>query len=122
MIVKNVNGLDHINWGNGTSVRFLTEKDNMGFTMTHTIIYPGSESKLEYKKHLEACYCIKGHGEVEDEFGNKNAITEGTFYALNQHDKHILRAKTELHLVCCFTPALKGDEKHQLSKTGFSAY
>jgi len=122
MIIKHLKELNPVHWGNGTSARFLTEKDKMGFTVTHTIINPGSESRMEYKKHLEACYCIKGEGEIEDEFGNKSIITEGMFYALDKHDKHIERAKTELHLICFFSPALRGDEKHALSKEGFSSY
>ncbi|EKE16555.1 MAG: hypothetical protein ACD_11C00002G0004 [uncultured bacterium] len=124
MIVKNIKDLreNSIEWGNGISTRFLLEKDNLGFTVTHTTINAGSVSKMEYKNHLEACYCIDGEGEVEDEFGNKQIISEGVLYALDKHDKHILRAKTALKLICFFTPALTGNEKHELSKTGFSSY
>jgi L-ectoine synthase len=34
-------------------------------------------------------------------------------YALDKHDAHIVRARTELRFVCVFTPALTGTETHQ---------
>ena len=36
-------------------------------------------------------------------------------YALDKHDKHILRANTEMRLVCVFNPPLKGKEVHDSS-------
>ena len=105
-------------WGNGQSRRFLIEKDGMGYSLTETIINAGSESLLEYKNHFEACYCIEGEGEVEDMDGNKFPIKPGTMYALDKHDKHYLRATKTMKLVCMFTPALKGDESHDLSGQG----
>ena len=66
-----------VNWGNGTSHRLLTEADGMGFTVCHTVVAAGSESLLEYRRHLEACYCIAGEGEVEDMEGNVFPIRPG---------------------------------------------
>ena len=45
-------------------------------------------------------------------------------YALEQHDAHILEADAEgdMRLVCVFSPALRGDEVHQLDGNGHSAY
>lgn len=89
MIVKHLVNIkkNSIKWGNGVSARFLLKKDKIGFTVTHTTINAGSISKMEYKNHLEACYCIEGEGEIEDEFGNKQNILKGTLYALDKHDK-----------------------------------
>ncbi len=101
-------------WGNGQSRRFLIEKDGMGYSLTDTVIEAGTESLLEYKNHMEACYCIEGEGEVEDMQGNKFVIKPGTMYALDKHDKHYLRASKTMRLVCMFTPPLKGDESHNL--------
>lgn len=109
-------------WGNGNSRRLLLAKDGMGYTLTDTVIEAGTESLLEYKKHLEACYCIEGEGEVEDMDGNIYPITPGTMYALNEHDKHYLRARTTLRLVCVFLPALEGHERHSLSGGDSSSY
>lgn len=95
------------------SRRLLTQPDGMGYTMTDTIIRAGAEMELEYRNHLEACYCLSGEGEVVDlAAGVVHPIRPGTIYALDKHDRHVLRARTEMRLVCCFTPALAGTEKH----------
>ena len=113
-----------VDWGNGTSHRMLTEADGMGFTVCHTVVKKGSESLLEYRNHLEACYCIGGEGEVEDMNGNVYPIKVGDIYVLNQHDKHYLRGgkDTDLILVSVFNPPLKGTERHNLKGDGSSAY
>lgn len=109
-------------WGNGQSRRFLLAEDGVGYSLTDTIIDAGSESLLEYKNHMETCYCIEGEGEVEDMDGNVYPIVPGTMYALDKHDKHYLRAKTTLRLVCVFTPPLRGKESHALSGGDSSSY
>lgn len=113
-----------VHWGNGTSHRLLTKADGMGFTVCHTKVNKGSESVLEYKNHLEACYCIAGQGEVEDMEGNVYRISEGVIYVLDKHDKHFLRADEDqdLILVSVFNPPLTGTEKHSLSADGSSSY
>ena len=113
-----------VDWGNGTSHRLLTEQDGMGFTVCHTVVAQGSESILEYKNHLEACYCIAGDGEVEDMEGNVYKISQGDIYVLDKHDKHYLRASetNDMILVSVFNPPLKGTERHSLSGDGSSSY
>ncbi|CZF79241.1 L-ectoine synthase [Grimontia celer] len=113
-----------VDWGNGTSHRLLTLQDNMGFTICHTVVRAGSESKLHYRNHLEACYCIEGEGEVEDMAGNVFPIRKGDIYVLDQHDPHYLRGgKTQdLVLVSVFNPPLTGSEKHDLTNPEGSAY
>lgn len=108
-------------WGNGQSRRFLVERDGMGYSLTDTIINAGSESLLEYRNHMEACYCIEGEGEVEVD-GVVYPIQPGTMYALDKHDKHYLRAKTTLRLICVFTPSLKGTEYHNIINSRSSCY
>ena len=109
-------------WGNGQSRRLLLARDGMGYSLTDTIIEAGTESLLEYKSHLEACYCIEGEGEVEDMAGNVYPIVPGTMYALDKNDKHYLRARTTLRLICVFLPALRGAERHALSGDESSSY
>lgn len=111
-----------IEWGNGKSRRFLIEKDGMGYTLTDTTVNKGTESLLEYKNHMEACYCVEGEGEVETTDGVVYPIEVGTMYALDRHDKHYLRAKTTMRLVCVFSPALKGNESHKLNSSDSSSY
>jgi L-ectoine synthase len=95
----------------------------MGYTVTDTLVRAGTKSHLEYRNHLEACYCIAGSGEVVDMAGNSFPITPGTIYALNEHDPHYLIASPDedLRLVCMFTPALRGDEAHNLDTDEFSS-
>lgn len=110
-----------VQWGNGQSRRFLIESDGMGYSLTDTIVNAGTESLLEYQNHLETCYCIDGEGEIEVD-GVIYPIKPGTMYALNKHDKHYLRAKTDLRLVCVFNPPLKGHEVHSLNDDSSSCY
>lgn len=113
-----------VDWGNGNSRRFLIEKDGMSYSLTDTITKAGTRSLLEYKNHLEACYCIEGSGEVHDtKTGEVHSISPGTMYALDKNEKHYLVAKDEdLRLVCVFSPALRGDESHKLGEAGSSSY
>lgn len=123
--LKDVEATDcFVDWGNGTSHRLLTQADAMGFTVCHTVVKAGSESLLEYRNHLEACYCIGGEGEVEDMNGKVYPIKVGDIYVLNQHDKHYLRGgkTTDLILVSVFNPPLKGTERHSLDGAQGSAY
>ena len=124
MIVRRLDDISGVEWGNGLSRRFLVEDDGMGYTLTDTIVRPGTTSPLRYRKHLEACYCISGCGEVIDEHGVRHRIEPGTLYALDQHDPHYLAATgdTDLRLVCVFSPALRGDERHEINDDGFSEY
>ncbi len=128
MIIRSLNNIigtsRDVEWGNGNSRRFLIEKDGMDYSLTDTITKAGTKSLLEYKNHLEACYCIEGNGEVQDiKTGQVYPISPGTMYALDKHDKHYLIANDEdLRLVCVFSPALKGDESHNLESTASSAY
>ena len=95
------------------SRRLLLKRDGMGFSMHDTLIHAGTETRIHYKHHLEAVYCVEGEGEIEPLGGGETRpITPGTLYALDRHDPHLLRARTRLRLVCVFNPALTGDEVH----------
>jgi len=124
MIVRDKAGVTGIDWGNGLSYRLLVEKDNMGFTIAHTVVKAGSKSPLEYRNHLEACYCIAGRGQVIDEDGTTHEIEPGVMYALDRHDRHFLIASPEedLELISVFNPPLRGDERHNFDTDEFSQY
>lgn len=111
-------------WGNGLSRRFLVARDGMGYSLTDTQIDPNTCSTLEYKNHLETCYCIAGSGKVIDaQTGEEHVIEVGTMYALDRHDKHQLIAGDDgMRLVCVFNPPLQGDEAHRLHADGSSSY
>lgn len=95
------------------SRRLLLAEDGMGFSMHHTVIYAGTETHIWYQNHLEGVYCVQGTGSVELlDSGEVFRIEPGTLYALNKHDNHMLRAETDLHLICSFNPPLVGTEVH----------
>lgn len=101
-----------------SSFRLLTRDDGMGFSLHETWIHPGTATPLWYKHHVEAVYCIEGEGEVElvdrhgEPTGARIPIKPGVMYALDAHDRHLLRAITRLRLICVFNPPLRGDETH----------
>ncbi|QUJ76831.1 ectoine synthase [Sulfitobacter albidus] len=98
------------------SLRLLVRSDGMGFSMTETRVLPGATLRLEYKHHVEACYCIAGAGQVvETATGAVHEIRAGVLYAPNAHDAHEVRVPEggdPLLLICVFSPALEGDEVH----------
>ncbi|KIN79338.1 ectoine synthase [Sulfitobacter mediterraneus] len=114
---RQLRGTDRDAAGPGwTSLRLLVKSDGMGFSMTETQVLPGAVLRLEYKHHIEACYCIGGAGTViELDSGTRHEITPGVLYAPNAHDRHEVHVPEDgeaLHLICVFSPALQGDEVH----------
>lgn len=100
--------------GGFVSLRMLLKADGMGFTMTRTTIHPTKTwQRWHYKRHLEACYCIRGRGMLKDARGKRHAIKPGVFYALDKHDQHWFKAHDTVVLICTFNPPLKGAEVHQ---------
>lgn len=96
-----------------TSRRLLLRRDGMGFSLHDTLIRPGTATRMWYRHHVEAVYCIAGTGSVEVlKTGETFPIGPGTVYALDGNEEHILRARTELRMVCVFRPALTGQETH----------
>ncbi|MDE5414845.1 MULTISPECIES: ectoine synthase [Alkalihalobacterium] len=98
---------------NWTSRRLLLKKDGMGYSVHDTIIKAGTETHIWYQNHLEAVYCIEGDGEVETLSDNKiHPISANMIYALDKHDEHLLRANTDMRMVCVFNPPITGTETH----------
>ena len=102
--------------GNWESTRLLLKADRMGFSMHVTIIYPETITPMHYRNHLEAVLCIEGEGELESiDDARVYPIRPGTVYALDKHDRHVLRARTRMRMVCVFNPPLNGKEVHDES-------
>lgn len=117
MIVRNLNELlgtdDEVTAPTFSSRRLLLRKDGMGFSLHDTLLYAGTETLIWYANHVEAVYIIEGEGEIEViESGKKYALSPGVMYALDGHEKHFLRAHTDLRAVCVFNPPLTGREVH----------
>jgi L-ectoine synthase len=117
MIVRRIEDVENTEFEVGTdewtSKRLLVQKDGMGFSFHETIIKAGAELHLHYKHHLEAVYCLEGEGEITDlATGTTYKIEKGVIYALDQHDKHILKAHSQLRFACVFNPPVTGQEVH----------
>jgi L-ectoine synthase len=98
------------------SVRLLLKDDGMGFSFHITTIYAGAELPMHYRYHLESVYCVSGEGSIENlETGETFEIHPGVMYALDKHDRHILRATREMTMACVFNPPLNGLEVHDES-------
>jgi len=99
--------------GNWDSTRLLLKDDNMGFSFHVTTIYKDADFQMHYQNHLESVFCMSGEGEVETlADGKKYPITPGSIYILDKHDKHVLRAFSEMKMACVFNPPLNGKEVH----------
>jgi L-ectoine synthase len=95
------------------SRRLLLRRDGMGFSFHDTVLRAGSETVMCYRHHVEAVYCIEGEGELEImPEGDVYRIGPGTLYAVDDHERHRLRATTDLRMLCVFRPPLSGLEAH----------
>ncbi|MBD2845661.1 ectoine synthase [Paenibacillus sp. IB182496] len=116
MIVKQLSDIlntkDDVDTPTWNARRLLLKQDNMGFSLHDTVIKEGTETYIWYKNHVEAVYCIEGEGEIEVIGGETYPLRPGTLYALDGHEKHWLRAKKQLRMVCVFNPPLTGREVH----------
>lgn len=118
MIVRDMKDIvgteNEVSTSTWTSRRVLLKKDGMGFSFHETIIFPGTETHIWYKNHLEAVFCIEGDGEIETVADGKvYKLGPGIVYALNDNDEHYLRGgKEPLRLICVFNPPLTGKEVH----------
>ena len=106
----------HVTGESFESRRILLAADGLGYSLHDTLCKAGSEQLLEYKNHVETNYVIEGQGEVVNvATGDSWPLGPGTVYVLDHHEAHLLRAQTDLRIICVFTPALTGQEKHDAS-------
>lgn len=117
MIIRKLNNLlnnsRHIHGDGFESVRYLLEKDNMGFSLHRTFIPKGTERIWHYTHHLEACYCIQGKAYITNNItGDRFLILPDTMYALDQNDPHTFKAAEDTVLISIFNPPVEGSEIH----------
>jgi L-ectoine synthase len=95
------------------SRRLVLAGENPGFSMHETVLYAGTENRFWYANHIEGVYVIEGEGEIENEdTGERFPLAPGTLYLLNDHDHHVVRARTDIRTVCAFNPPVTGREVH----------
>lgn len=112
--IKSIENTDrHVKGEGFESLRVLLRSDNMGFGIHKTIIPKGGPYHWHYKNHLEACYCIKGKGELTNlETGEKFTIDVDTTYVLDNNDDHTFEALEDVVLISVFNPPVTGKEVH----------
>lgn len=100
--------------GGFISNRILLESDEMGYTLTKTIVPVNGKQYWHYKNHLETCYCIAGKGILTNKnTGEQFNIESDIVYILDKNDPHFFEALEECILICVFNPPLTGKEVHK---------
>jgi L-ectoine synthase len=61
-------------------------------------------------------YVLSGEGTIEDlATGQVHDLKPGTLYALDAHDRHVVRPRTDIVTACVFNPPVTGREVHDES-------
>jgi L-ectoine synthase len=95
------------------STRLLLKEDGMGFSFHVTTLFAGAELRMHYQNHLEAVLVLKGTGTIEDlDTGVSHELKPGVLYALDKHDRHVVRPETDILTACVFNPPVTGREVH----------
>jgi len=95
------------------SIRLLLKNDGMGFSFHITTMYAGETLRMHYKNHLESVFVLSGEGTIEDlGTGEIHQLRPGVLYVLNDHDRHVVRPKTDIVTACVFNPPVTGREVH----------
>jgi len=117
MIVRNLEDIRksdrHVQGKGWVSDRLLLKDDRMGFSFHVTTMFAGEELHMHYQNHLEAVLVLQGSGTIEDlGTGEIHELKPGVMYALNAHDRHIVRPVEDILCACTFNPPVTGREVH----------
>ena len=104
-----------VNFHAGVSRRIILKKDNLGFGITRTTIFPEIGRVFQhYKNHQEVWYCVSGLGLLTcKETGKEFYIKPGDTYILAENEPHYFEALEETVLICSWNPPLTGKEIHR---------
>ena len=95
------------------SLRMLTKADACGFSLSDVYFSTGFSIDLWYKNHVEANFIVSGVIQVDDITAGKSwDLKGGSLYMVGPRDRHRLTAKSDVHLVSVFCPAVLGNERH----------
>ena len=102
--------IDQENW---RSRRFVLAGDKVGFSFHDTLLRAGTESEFWYANHVECVYVYEGTGTlINRDTGEEHELRPGTVYLLDNHDRHTVRAETDIRTACVFNPPVTGREVH----------
>lgn len=95
------------------SKRIVLAKEGVGFSVHETTLYAGTVNEFWYANHIEAVFVVEGEGTVTDlATGETHELAPGSLYLLDDHDKHVVRPRTQMRTVCVFNPPVTGREVH----------
>lgn len=98
---------------NWCSKRLVLARENAGFSVHETTIYPGTVNDFWYAHHVEAVFVVEGEGELIDKETNTcYQLEPGCLYLLDRHERHQLRPRTRMRTICVFNPPVTGREVH----------
>ncbi|WP_454041819.1 ectoine synthase [Cellulosimicrobium sp. Marseille-Q8652] len=98
---------------NWRSKRIVLAKEGVGFSVHETTLYAGAENEFWYANHVEAVFVVEGEGSITDlATGQTHELAPGSLYLLDDHDRHVVRPRTEMRTVCVFNPPVTGREVH----------
>ena len=82
------------------------------YSVHETTLDAGISLRFEYEHHRETVYCVQGEGQVRDLASGRVAeLTPGGLYSAGVGEPHEISTRTEMLLVCIFTPPLIGREE-----------
>lgn len=95
------------------SKRIVLGGDGVGFSFHETTIAPDTTHVFHYQNHVEAVWLVEGEGTLTDLTNNRTyELAPGTMYLLNGHEKHEVRTRTRMRMLCVFNPPVTGQEVH----------
>ena len=104
--------------GSATTLRMLTQADDVGVTLSDVHMPAGNSNTLWYKHHWEANVVLSGRGRVDDLTTGQSWVMEpGMMYCVGPKDRHAMHAEEDIHLLSVFNPPLRGDEIHDAEGT-----
>lgn len=116
MIIRHVSetiGTERDVHGSGwKSRRLVLAGEGADYSVHETTLEAGITLQFEYARHRETVYCVEGEGRVTDRAtGRSVGLTPGALYSAGVGEPHEISTRTEMRLLCIFTPPLSGTEE-----------
>lgn len=98
---------------NWRSKRIVLGGDGVGFSFHETTFQPNSVHEFHYANHIEAVWLVEGEGTLHDLTNDVTYdLAPGTMYLLNGHERHQVKNRTLMRMLCVFNPPVTGQEVH----------
>lgn len=99
--------------GGARTLRVLSKRDELGFSLSDVHIAAGRSNDLWYKNHWEVNYVLAGQARVTDlNTGEVSLIESCDLYVVGPNDPHRFESLSDVHIVSLFDPPLTSEETH----------